>query len=132
MDTNSLVYHIKTEDFYSFIAGDVELKFDTSGYMKDRSLPMGDSNKVFGLMKGELGEKKMTEFVALRPKSYAYRKLDNEENKKCKGFKKCVVKKMISFDDCKNCLLDSKSKSIDSSQLMLRNNKSQGCLKQGQ
>ena len=33
----------------------------------------------------------MTGFVALRPKSYAYRKLDNEEDKNCKEIKKCVV-----------------------------------------
>ena len=27
----------------------------------------------------------MTEFVALRPKLYAYRKLDGKEDKRCKG-----------------------------------------------
>ena len=32
MDTDSFVYHIKTEDFYEDIAGDVEDRFDTSGY----------------------------------------------------------------------------------------------------
>ena len=65
----------------------------------------------------------MTGFAALRPESYAARKLDNKEDKKCKGIKKCVVKKTISFDDYENCLLDSKSKSIYWSQLMFRNNK---------
>ena len=84
---------------------------------------MGINKNVIGLMKDELGGKIMTEFVALRLKWYAYRKLDNKENKKCKGIKKCVVKKTISFDDYKNCLLDSKSKSIYKSQLMFRNNK---------
>ena len=32
MDTNSLVYHIKTEDFYNDIAKDIQARFDTSGY----------------------------------------------------------------------------------------------------
>ena len=32
MDTDSLVYDIKTEDFYEDIANDVEAIFDTSGY----------------------------------------------------------------------------------------------------
>ena len=34
MDMDSLVYDIKTEDFYEDIANDVEARFDTSGYSK--------------------------------------------------------------------------------------------------
>ena len=43
MDTDSLVYDIKTEDFYEDIANDVEARFDTSGYSKTdfRPLPIG-------------------------------------------------------------------------------------------
>ena len=41
MDMDSLVYHIKTEDFYTDIADDVQKKFDTSGYIPDRPLPVG-------------------------------------------------------------------------------------------
>ena len=93
MDTDFLVYHIKTEDFYSDIAEDVEARFDTSGFTEPRPLPMGENKKVIELMKDELGGKIMTAFVALRPKLYAYRKLDNKEDKRCKGIKKCVVKK---------------------------------------
>ena len=68
MDTDSLVYHIKTKDFYTDIADDVQTRFDTSGYIPDRPLPVGLNKKVIGLMKDELGSKIMTEFVALRPK----------------------------------------------------------------
>ena len=68
MDTDNFVYEIETEDFYRDIAKDVEKRFDTSGYSKDenRSLPIGTSKKVIGLMKDELGGKIMTEFLALR------------------------------------------------------------------
>ena len=76
MDTDSLVYHIKTEDFYIDIADDVQTRFDISGYIPDRPLPVGLNRKVIGLMKDELGGAIMTEFVALRPKLYSYKKLD--------------------------------------------------------
>ena len=55
MDTDSLVYHIKMEDLYTDIADDVQTRFDTSGYIPDRPLPVGLSKKVIGLMKDELG-----------------------------------------------------------------------------
>ena len=45
----------------------------------------------------------MKEFVSLRPKMYSY-KVGNSEPKKCKGIKKCVVKRTISFDDHKRHL----------------------------
>ena len=97
MDTDSLVYEIKTEDFYADIVDDVEEMFDTSGYDKKnpRPLPICLNKKVIGLMKDELGGKIMTEFVALRPKLYSYKKLDGLEDKKCKEIKKCVVKKTL-------------------------------------
>ena len=63
------------------------------------------NKKVIGLMKDELGGKIITEFVALRPKTYSYLTDDRKENKKAKGTKKCVIKRMIKFNDYKNCLL---------------------------
>ena len=55
----------------------MEKRFDMSGYSKDdnRPLPIGENKKVIGLTKDELGGKIMTEFVALRAKMYAYRKI---------------------------------------------------------
>ena len=55
MDTDSPIYSIKTKDFYADIAGDVETRFDTSGYFPDRPLPVGLNKKVIGLMKDESG-----------------------------------------------------------------------------
>ena len=57
-------------------------------------------------MKNELGGAIMTEFVALRPNLYSYRKLDDGEDKMCKGIKKCAVKKTLTFEDYKNCLFN--------------------------
>ena len=101
IDTDSFVMNIKTEDFYKDIANDVEKRFDTSNYEVNRPLPIGKNKKVIGLMKDELGGKIITEFVTLRPKTYSYCK----EDKKAKGTKKCIIKRMIKFNDYKNCLL---------------------------
>ena len=113
----SLIYSIKTEEFYKDIADNVETRFDTSGYVPDRPLPVGLNKKVIGLMKNELGGEIMREFVSLRPKMYSY-KVGNSEPKKCKGIKKCVVKKMISFDDYKKCLFSGER--THRSQLLFR------------
>ena len=124
MDTDSFVMHIKTNDFYKDIASDVENRFDTSNYevntsettaepsslersaLARRPLPTGKNKKVIGLMKDELGGKIITEFVTLRPKTYSFLTDDGKEDKKAKGTKKCVIKKIIKFNDYKKCLLN--------------------------
>ena len=124
MDTDSFVYETETEGFYRDIAKDVEKRFDTSGYSMDenRPLPIGKNKKVIGLMKYELGGKIMTEFVALRAKMYAYRKIDKEvEEKCCKGTKKCVVSEGLLFDHYKICLFDSET--IYREQMLFENKK---------
>ena len=106
MDTDSFLMNIKTRDFYKAIANDVEKRFDTSNYECDRPLSTGKNKKVIGLMKDELGGRIITEFVALRPKNYSYLTDDCQEDKKATGTKICVIKRMIKFDDYKNCLLN--------------------------
>ena len=65
---------------------------------------------MIGLMKDELGGKIMIEFVSLRAKMYAHRKIEKEvEEKLCKGTKKCVVSEGLTFDDYKTCLFDVKT-----------------------
>ena len=103
MDMDSLVYSIKTEDFLTNIADDVPRRFD----IPDRPLPIGLNKKVIGLMKDELGGAIMTKFITLRPKLCSYRVLDGPENKTCKGIKKCIVKKTLTFEDYKACLFNS-------------------------
>ena len=98
---------IKTEDFYEDIANDVEKRFDTSNYEFNRPLPIGKNKNVIGLVKDELGGKIMTEFVALKPKTYSYLTDDYEEDKKAKGTKKCVIKRRVKFSDYKDCLLNN-------------------------
>ena len=120
MDTDSLIYNIETEDFYKDIAEDLLARFDTSGYNPNRPLAVGLNKKVIGLMKDELGGEIMTEFVTLRQRMYAY-KTGSVESKKCKGIKKCVVRKMISFEDYNACLVGGGSSCR--SQLLFRSRK---------
>ena len=117
MDTDSLIYEIETDDFYKDIAGDIENRFDTSDYILDRPLPVGQNKKVISWMKDELGGEIMKEFITLRPKMYAY-KVGSLESKKCKGIKKCVVQKTISFEDYRSCLFNGEASYR--SQLMFR------------
>ena len=84
--------------------------------------PSEKIKKVIGLMKDELGGKIMTEFVALRAKTYAYRKIGKEvEGKRCKGTKKCVVSEGLTFDDYKTCLFDGKT--VYREQMLFENKK---------
>ena len=107
IDTDSFIINIKTKDFYKDISENVMERFDTSNYIYDRPLPINVNKKVVGLMKDKLGGGIITEFVALRPKAYTYKTDDNTELKKAKGTKKCVINKMLSFSDYKNCLFDN-------------------------
>ena len=108
MDMDSFIINIKTNDFYEDIASDVENRFDTSNYEVNRPLPTGKNKKVISLMKDELGGKKITEFVTLRPKKYSFLTDYGKKDKKAKGIKKCIIKKMIKFNDYKKCLLNDK------------------------
>ena len=57
-------------------------------------------------MKDELGGNVIAEFATLRPKTYSFLTDDGKEDNKAKGTKKCVIKKMIKFNDYKKCLLN--------------------------
>ena len=70
-------------------------------------MPTGKNKKVTGLMKDELGGKMMTESVALRPKTYPYLMDDGNSDQKAKETTKCVIKRILKFNDYKNCLLNN-------------------------
>ena len=108
MDTDSFIVNIKTKDFYQDIDNDVEKRFDTSNYEVNRPLSKGKNKKVIGLMKNELGGKIMTEFAALRSKTYSYLMDDGNSDKKAKGTKKCIIKR-LKFNYYKNILLNNET-----------------------
>ena len=79
--------------------------------MKLNAIPLIDHclhekiKKVIGLMKDELRGKIMTEFVAISPKTYSYSMYDGNSDKKTKGTKKCVIKRVLKFSGYKNCFI---------------------------
>ena len=101
------IIHIKTEYVYEDIADDVKKRFATSNHEVNRRLPKGKNKKVTGSMKYELGEKIVTEFVALRPKTYSYLIDDGNNDQKVKRTKKCVIKRILMFNGYKNRLLNN-------------------------
>ena len=65
--------------------------------------------KMIGLTKDKLGRNIMTTFVALRPKTYSYLMDDGNDDKKAKETKKMRNRKILNFNDYKNCLLNQRS-----------------------
>ena len=63
---------------------------------------------IFILVNVFYGETNLPTYLA---KLYAYKQLDikKPEDKRCKGIKKCVVKKTLTFDDYKKCLDDGEN-----------------------
>ena len=117
-DTDSLLYLIHTDDFYRDIFYDIETKFDTSDYPPNHpsGIKTGVNKKVIGMFKDEVAGRQITHFVGLRPKLYSFKVEDpttggvggitkkSDEVRKCKGVKKNVVKREISFEDYTQCL----------------------------
>lgn len=106
-DTDSLCYHIRNKDPFP-VMKEHSSEFDLANYKKSgvkvevngEQVEMFDpiNDKVLSKMKNE-SVSQITEMVLLRSKLYAYRTDDNEEHKKCKGVKGCVVEKDIKFQD---------------------------------
>ena len=105
-DTDSLMYHIKTKDFYKDINDDIKDKFDTSDYPTNHKsgITTGLNKKVIGMFKDEVSGKQITHFVGLLSKLYSFKVEGEVELKKCKGIKKNIVKKSLDFDDYVKCL----------------------------
>ena len=116
MDADSFIMHIETEDFYKDIANDVNKWFDTSKYTNLEIWPftIGLNIKVIGKFKDEINGNIMTEFIALRSKTYALRWIKDEggqitEQKKAKGTKKWVIENNLNFDLYKKALFNNET-----------------------
>ena len=94
MDTDSCT--VKIEDIYVGISKNDYVKIDCR-------LGTSNTNQTDQLMKDQLGGKIMSKFATLTPKTYSYLIDGNDENKKAKATKKCVVKRKVKVEDYKRC-----------------------------
>ena len=101
-DTDSLTYEIKSEDVYKEFYKWKDL-FDFSNYSKD-SIYYDDTNKkVIGIMKDEYGGVIIIEFIGLKAKMYAIKKIDGGESSTAKG-----VNIATEFNEFKDVLFNKK------------------------
>ena len=106
-DTDSLTYHISTEDLYQDMKEDQHL-YDTSNYPTDHFLFSNVNKKVIGKFKDETAGLPIVEWIGLRAKMYSMKLDDGKEKKTGKGIKKSVLKKEIRHQDFKDCLMMKK------------------------
>ena len=106
-DTDSLMYHIETDDIYNDMIESINL-FDTSNYKSDHIAYSIKNKKIIGKMKDEACGLPIKEFIGLRSKLYAFKTEDDKDTKKLKGITKAVVQQKITFDDYKQSLFNNK------------------------
>ena len=70
--TGCFIAHVKYEDAYADLYGDVGKIFNTSIYDVKRQPIIGEYKKVIRLMKNEFDGRKKEEFKVLRPNMYSY------------------------------------------------------------
>lgn len=114
-----MVYHVKTEDFYADLAANSNLlnRMDTANLPSNHPCYVAGRKKTPGFFSDEVGGNIITEFCALRAKSYAFNIHAVEEEKdgeekvggekiKAKGIRSHVVKNHMTLEDHRKCLFE--------------------------
>jgi hypothetical protein len=109
-DTDSLCYHIQTEDVYDDMAS-IKERFDFSKYPQGHALHDESRMGELGLMKDTENGRIIKAFIGAKPKLYAFKTLINDEDDdkyvetvKCKGINKCAVEQDVRFRHIENVL----------------------------
>lgn len=105
-DTDSLTYHIQTDDLYQDFAAKSEY-YDFSGYPREHPLFDEKNKKVLGKFKDEMDGTPIQEFCGLRPKMYSILSAKGEK-KTAKGICRHVIKKKVRHAQYRDCLLKRK------------------------
>jgi len=118
---DSLVYYIQTDDFYKDLKNNSIFlnRMDTSDLPIDHPCYIAERKKIPGLFSDETKAAVMTEFCALRAKSYVY-KINDKEKIKAKGIRRHVVKNHMNFNDHYRCLFGDKSLKVKTDNVSTR------------
>ena len=111
-DTDSLIYHVTTDDVYKDIASDISL-FDTSDYPPDHPCYSTLNKKRLGRMKDEYNGTPIKEFVGLRPKMYSILDGKDREKKTAKGISQTVTKKKLRHDMYREALFEEERSTVE-------------------
>ncbi|XP_050065870.1 uncharacterized protein LOC126554918 [Aphis gossypii] len=110
-DTNSLIYHVQTKILYGFGCYPSLLdRMDTANLPSDHPCYVADRKKRPGFFSDEVYGNVITEFCALRAKSYDFNvyagaeDIVGGEKIKAKGIRAHVVKNHMTMEDHRKCL----------------------------
>ena len=112
-DTDSLCYHIKTDDFYEDMIQDKQhydisdMKIDrfmTECYYNEMTEHLNENKKVVGKFKDETCGVPIEEFIGLRSKMYSIKLYDGKEKKTAKGVLKHIIKNNLKHAEYKKVL----------------------------
>ena len=106
-DTDSLIYHIKTEDLYKDMQEHNE-QYDFGSYPEKHFLYDPTNNKVQGKFKDETSGIPIAEWVGLAPKMYSIKLATGKEKGTAKGVKKTYYKNHITHENYVKCITSSK------------------------
>ncbi len=96
-DTDSLLYHIRTEDVYDDMKNNIKY-FDTSNYPTDHFLFSDDRKKLPGPFKDEMSGHLIEKFIGLKAKCYTIVTEDRKTVKKAKGLKGHIADELTYKD----------------------------------
>ena len=98
-DTDSLVYEIYHDDVYQWMKSNIH-HFDTSDYPANNFHDMPRVNKKVVLkMKDECNGVIIREFIAVRPKLYAFQTEEEHIEKRARGITRDVLDRQITYGD---------------------------------
>ena len=107
-DTDSLCYHIETEDIYKDMEENKHL-FDLSNYDQKHWLYDDTNESVLEKFKDETEGIPIKEFCGIRAKQYSYILKDDDHKLTCKGIKTSAMKR-ISHQNYYDCLFGNVKK----------------------